>query len=84
MIHALEVATDSQAKELRSLMESNPADKVPRVLQLFRECKADAWAASLKEAYYHQAMKHLEDVAVLSVRKKELEKLAMYLLQRDS
>lgn len=84
MIHALEVATPAQAAELKLLMESNPADKVNRVLEVFRDCKADAWAASLKEAYYDQAMKHLDDVAVLSVRKTELQKLAMYLLQRDS
>ena len=84
MIHALEAANDIQQKELSLLLNSNPPDKVQRVQQLFHDCKADEWAASLKEKYYHLAMKHLEDIAVLSSRKKELEKLAMYLLQRDS
>jgi len=84
MIHALEAANDIQQKELSLLLNSNPPDKVERVQQLFHDCKADEWAASLKEKYYHLAMKHLEDIAVLSSRKKELEKLAMYLLQRDS
>ncbi len=83
MIHALEVATGAQVAELKLLLESNPADKVPRVLQVFRDCKVDAWAASLKESYYNQAMKHLDDVAVLTVRKSELQQLATYLLQRD-
>lgn len=84
MIHAREVATDVQQKELTFLLNSNPPDKVERVQQLFHDCKADDWAASLKEKYYHVAMKHLDDIAVLSSRKKELQQLAMYLLQRDS
>jgi geranylgeranyl diphosphate synthase type II len=84
MIRTLEVASDSQRKELKDLILSSKPDKVSRVLQLFRDCKADEWAHALKEKYYDQAMKHLDDVAVLSVRKTELQKLAMYLLQRDS
>ena len=84
MIHALEVANTLQGKELKLLLESSADDKVPRVLQLFRDCKADAWAASLKEQYYIHAMKHMEDVAVLNERKTDLQQLAMYLLQRDS
>jgi geranylgeranyl diphosphate synthase type II len=84
MIHAIEVANPVQQKELAVLLHSNPGDKVERVLQLFHDCKADAWAASLKEKYYDVAMKHLEDVAVLNSRKEELHKLAQYLLQRDS
>jgi geranylgeranyl diphosphate synthase, type II len=84
MIHAWEVANAAQQKELQLLLNSNPPDKIERVQQLFHDCKADEWAASLKERYYAVAMKHLDDIAVLSSRKKELEKLAMYLLQRDS
>ena len=84
MIHALEVASDVQKKELQLLLESNPEDKVARVLQLFKDCKADAWAASLKEKYYAAALKHLDDIAVLNARKVELQKLASYLLERDS
>lgn len=84
MIHALEVASDVQKKELQLLLVSNPEDKVARVLQLFKDCKADAWAASLKEKYYAAALKHLDDIAVLNARKVELQKLASYLLERDS
>ena len=65
-------------------MNINPTDKVAKVLQLFRDCKADEWAASLKEKYFEVAMKHLEDTAVLNSRKEELEKLARYLLQREN
>lgn len=84
MIRALEVADAAQRKELDNLIGSNDDDKVAKVLQLFKDCKADEWAASLKEKYYKLAMQHLEDVAVVSSRKEELQKLSMFLLQRES
>jgi geranylgeranyl diphosphate synthase, type II len=84
MIHALEVADNAQKAALQQLLLSNAPDKVDKVLQLFKECKADEWAASLKEKYFDMAMKHLDDIAVLSSRKQEMQKLARYLLQRDS
>lgn len=83
MIRAMEVATDAQKKELEILSQQNDAGKVAKVLQLFKDCKADEWAASLKEKYYTLAIQHLEDVAVLSSRKEELKKLAMFLLLRE-
>ena len=84
MIHTMNVASATQQKELKNIMNINPTDKVAKVLQLFRDCKADEWAASLKEKYFEVAMKHLEDTAVLNSRKEELEKLARYLLQREN
>ena len=89
MIHALDVATASQKQKLQELMniptpgEQDKKNKVGAVLEIFRDCKVDEWAEALKEKYYAEAMKHLEDIAVLSARKKELEVLAKYLLQRD-
>ena len=84
MIHTMQVASEPQQQELKKLLQTNPEDKVAKVLQLFRDCKADEWAASLKDKYFDVAMKHLDDTAVLSYRKNELEKLGRYLLQRDS
>ncbi|MBC7936132.1 MAG: polyprenyl synthetase family protein [Rhizobacter sp.] len=84
MIRTLEVATADQKKELQHLISGNTADKIPKVLQLFEDCKAGEWTNSLKDKYYQLAMKNLEDLAVLSSRKEELQKLAMYLLQRES
>jgi len=84
MIRTLEVADDTQKKELAGLAASNDADKVARVLQIFNDCRADEWTSSLKDKYYQLAMKNLDDVAVLSSRKEELQQLAMYLLQRES
>ncbi len=88
MIHALEVATTEQKNKLQGWLKmtgenNNEADKVKNVLSIFRDCKVDEWANQLKEKYFKEAMIHLEDTAVLSVRKKELELLARYLLQRE-
>lgn len=84
MIHALEVATEIQKKELNNLMNNTVADKVEKVLQIFSDCKVEAWATALKEKYYDVAMKHLEDVAVMNNRKTEVKNLAEYILQRES
>ncbi len=89
MIHAMEVASDAEKKELTDLIKLDTTDeadkvyKVNKVLKLFKDCKVDVWADLLKEKYYKEAMHHLEAIAVLSARKKELEVLAKYLLQRD-
>ncbi|MEO6669380.1 MAG: polyprenyl synthetase family protein [Ferruginibacter sp.] len=89
MIHALEVTSGNEKDELTKLMkqlsvdETDRKNKVNKVLTIFKDCKVDEWANQLKEKYYGEAMKHLEETAVLSSRKTELEILAKYLLQRD-
>lgn len=84
LIHALDAANAVQKKELAELMKQSPDDKVARVQQIFRDCKADEWAASLKEKYYLEALKNLDDIAVLAARKHALKELAEYLLQREN
>jgi geranylgeranyl diphosphate synthase, type II len=83
LIHALEVATDSQRATLNELMQENPADKVERVLSVFRDCNVDDWAKELKDKYLAAALQHLEDIAVVSSRKAPLKELAQFLVQRD-
>jgi geranylgeranyl diphosphate synthase type II len=83
MIRTMDVASADQRNQLKTWMENPPPDKVEKVLQLYKTCGADAWTNELKETYFKLAMGHLEEVAVLSARKKELETLARYLLQRD-
>jgi len=83
MIHALESGSASQVAELKMLLASNNADKVDKVLAIYKACKADDWARSLKEKYLQTALQHLEDTAVLSVRKKPLMELAEYLISRE-
>lgn len=84
MIHAFETAKPDQLNELKSLIQNNPADKVEKVMQIFSDCKVDDWAKELKNKYLQTALKHLEDTAVLSARKKPLQELADYLMMRES
>lgn len=83
LLHALEVANTEQKRSLQQLMEQNPPDKVQQVLSIFKDCNVDEWAKQLKEKYLQTALKHLDSIAVMSVRKKPLEELAAFLVQRD-
>ena len=82
-IHAMEVATAAQLKALTDLNKSNEISKVEKVLDIYKATHADAWAKELKDKYYKIAMHHLEEIAVLSARKKPLMKLAEYLINRE-
>ncbi len=84
MIHAREYCTPQINEQLDELIKNNPADKVEKVLQIFRDCKADEWATELKEKYYHIALQHLDEVAVLKERKFLLFKLAADLMLREN
>jgi geranylgeranyl diphosphate synthase type II len=87
MIYALEVATETQKKELAVLMSDARIDKqekISKVLAIFRDCKVDEWAKELKGKYLQTALQHLEDTAVRSIRKQPLIELAGYLIQRES
>ena len=83
LLHALEVANATQKEKLIQLMSENPTDKISRVLQIYQDCGVGNWANQLKEQYLSIALKHLDDIAVLSIRKKSLIELANYLIQRD-
>jgi geranylgeranyl diphosphate synthase type II len=83
LLHALEVASAEQKQQLQQLMLENPADKVQQVLSIFTNCGADKWAMQLKDKYLQTALKHLEDIAVLNIRKEPLKELAEFLIQRD-
>lgn len=83
VIHALANATDAQKNELKSLMSTNEDKKVENVLKLFRQTGADTLTRELQEAYYQKALFHLEEIAVLSARKKPLLELAEFLIKRE-
>lgn len=84
LIQAMAVAAVDDNKELQQLLNSNPPDKVERVVAIFKKCKVDEWAQQLQQNYFQTAIKHLEDTAVLTVRKKPLRELAEYLMVRES
>jgi geranylgeranyl diphosphate synthase type II len=83
MIHAIEAADAVAKNELQQLMKDNPADKVARVLEIFKRAAVDHWANELKEKYLQTAMHHLEEIAVVSKRKEPLKELALFLIQRN-
>jgi geranylgeranyl diphosphate synthase, type II len=87
MIYAMEMANEIQKQELAALSANQTisnGEKISRVLQVYKDCKADEWAKELKEKYLQAALQHLEETAVLSSRKKPLIELASYLIQRES
>ncbi len=83
LIHALETATADQKEELNNLLNKDAANKVQRVLKIFHDCNADEWAKELKQQYFDKALHHLNEIAVLSARKKPLMEIADFLIQRD-
>lgn len=83
LLKALELCNPAQRAELKQLMETSPADKVERVLALFRSCKVDEWAEKEKERFQQLAFQSLDSIAVLSNRKAPLMELANYLLNRQ-
>lgn len=83
MIHALETADATAKEKLHALMKNNPADKVEKVLAIFKSVGVDTWANELKEKYLQTALHHLEEIAVTSKRKEPLKELALFLIQRN-
>lgn len=83
LIHALETANQNQKKELNNLLQTDAEDKVQRVVKIFHDCNVDEWAKQLKQEYFNKALHHLDEIAVLSARKKPLMEIADFLIQRD-
>ena len=83
LIHAFETAKGKELDSLHELIKTNPADKVDKVLAIYKHCKIDEWANTLKEEYLQKAFHHLDEIAVSAVRKETLRALAHYLIKRD-
>ena len=83
LIQALHICSSTQLEELHQLIRNNDDDKIRRVISIYKSCNVDEWAKELKQKYMSKALEHLEEIAVLSARKKPLEDLAHYLLDRE-
>jgi geranylgeranyl diphosphate synthase type II len=83
LINAINNANEGQKTAIKSLLAGKDDDKVEKMLTLFIETGADKLTMDLKQRYYEKAIYHLEEVAVLSSRKKRLMELAEYLIARD-
>lgn len=82
-LQAMKAAPAEQQNELKHLLALDNEDKIQPVLNIYKSCNVDEWAKELKQKYFSNALEHLEEVAVRSVRKKPLEELAGYLMERD-
>lgn len=82
-LQAMETASVQQKNKLKELLFRDDQNKIAEVLAIYKSCNIDNWAKQLKQKYYAIAMNHLEEVAVVSVRKKPLQQLAEYLMERD-
>ncbi len=83
-IHVMESEAGARLEALNRAADVKGTEKVQAVLALYRECQVDQWAKALKDRYMATSMQHLDDIAVLSSRKKPLEELAHFLLDRQS
>ena len=79
----MKVATTAKREELNYLLMTDNESKIEPILAIYKECNVDRWAKELKQKYLSIAMNHLEEVAVISVRKKPLKELAHYLMDRE-
>lgn len=83
LIHAFESASVQDRLLLDSWMGKQSDRKVEEIVGVYRRCGVDQWALSLKNRFFEEAIADLEQIAVLSVRKKPLIELAEYLILRD-
>lgn len=82
-LRAMEAASAQQKDKLSELLFRNDENKIEEMLQVYKSCNIDDWAKELKQKYFSLAMRHLEEIAVVSARKKPLSQLAEYLMDRD-
>ncbi len=82
-LQAMQSASAGQKQQLNELLSADGQSKIEKVLAIYKDCNLDEWAKELKQKYFSIAMEHLEEIAVLSIRKKPLEGLAKYLMERD-
>ena len=82
-LRAMEAASLQQKDKLAELLSCDDQNKIEEVLKIYKSCDIDDWAKELKQKYYSIALEHLEEIAVVSARKKPLQQLAEYLMERD-
>ncbi len=83
LVKAYELSNAAQKSQLQELLTLPIADKIPAVLQLYRDCKVGEWALKEKDRLQHLALQHLESMSVPAVNKRPLLELAALLLNRQ-
>lgn len=86
ILKALELANPAEKANLLRLMSTPTSDeqtKIQEVTALLRQLKVPDLAKEERNHYHHQAIEHLDQVAVPNARKLTLYELAEFLLDRD-
>lgn len=85
LLKAFELADNEQRQKLNQLLnETNAADKVKGVLEIYNQLNIKALSEKEADLHTQEAIKHLHAVNVFENKKKGLEQLAMQLLNRES
>jgi len=82
-LKAMQDAPDLKKKVLKDAAADTSEEKIQKVITVYKECSVDEWAMELKQKYFSKALAHLDEVAVVSQRKKALINLAHMLLDRE-
>jgi geranylgeranyl diphosphate synthase, type II len=83
LLYALENGRAIEKKVILELMQSSEPDKVNRMIELFLNSGVDLAAQMAKRAYMEKAHSHLENISVPDQKKKSLQELSEYLLERE-
>ena len=83
LVNAQEKASSSQQKIIRNLLLSSDADKIHRMLEIYRSIGVDCEAESAKKNYMERAFHYLDKIDVAPENKIALRDLAVYLLGRE-
>ena len=84
LVHALEKAGPAEKQIMENLIVSSAADKIEKMIKLFRESGADQAAMAAKHIYMDKAFTHLDLIQVPAENKMALRELADFLLERVS
>lgn len=76
-------ANEAQLQQINNWLANDREEKVPAMLQLFKDTGADTACREAVAMYSQRAFDCLEEAAVLSKRKQHLHDLAAFLLLRD-
>lgn len=84
LLKAFELCGPAQKARMQSLLAEGGPEKVEAMLAIYRECAVEQWAMEERQRFVTLAETHLDQIAVLSSRKKALQELVPLLLKREN
>lgn len=84
LLKAWELSNTERRREIISLLSRQDNHKVEKMIEIYKDCQVDECAKKEKRQLIERARKCLEDITVLSSRKKELGDLITILLDREN